>query len=224
MSDFPRTVWSVIRGAGSGRVTAVGRFVAAYRPAVVRFLRRRGVEAALAEDLAQEVFLRVFEDRVLEKADAARGRFRSLLLAVTRHVLSHHLERAHALKRGGAHRIAPLDDAALEQAFARDDEDPDFDREWLGALIAQALERLRLENESYHACIAAFLVEERSHAEIAARLGKTEGSVRNAVSRGRARLGAIVRELIAGTTSSEGELTDEVRRFARLLAKSPGTL
>ncbi len=217
MSDFPQTVWTQIRRAGAGRETAVATFVSRYRPAVLRFLRRRGLDAARAEDVAQEVFLRVFDDKVLERADAARGRFRSLLLAVTRHVLSHDLERASARKRGGGRSAVALDDAALETALASESRDDEFDREWLASLLALALAKLRSENETHHACLEAFLVEERSHKEVAEKLGKTEATVRNAISRGKARLAAILRESIAGYASSDEEVRDEVRYLSRFL-------
>jgi RNA polymerase sigma-70 factor (ECF subfamily) len=173
--------------------------------------------------VAQEVFLRVFDDRVLERADARRGRFRSLLLAVTRHVIGHHFEREHAAKRGGGRVPVPLAGAALDAALSEDERDQDFDREWVASLLREALGRLKSENKSYHACLNSFIVEERSHKEIARTLGKTDAAVRNAISRGRARLGAILRELIAAYSSSEGELADEVAYLSRFLRspKSP---
>jgi RNA polymerase sigma factor (sigma-70 family) len=219
---FPTTVWTVIKNAGAGRATAQGDFVTRYRPAVVRFARLRGVDAAQAEDIAQEVFLRIFDDRVLEKADSALGRFRSLVLAVTRHVLGHHFARKKAKKRGGgqepiAFSSGDSGELSLEEILAQDVRDPEFDREWLAQLLTSSLKKLESENATYYACIHAFLVEEKSHKEIAAKLGRTEAVVRNAISRGRARLVAILREEISGYASSSNELEDEVRYLQGLL-------
>src|SRR4051812_27480051 len=84
---FPTTAWSAIRSAGAGQSVAVNALVERYRPSVVGFVRRLGLDATSAEDVAQEVFLRLLDDRVLVRADRGRGRFRSLLLAVTRQVV-----------------------------------------------------------------------------------------------------------------------------------------
>ncbi|MBI3724948.1 RNA polymerase sigma factor [bacterium] len=220
---FPSTLWTLIRSAGAGREAAVADFVTRYRPAVVRFACRRGLDAAEAEDIAQEVFVRVFDDGLLGRADRAQGRFRSLLLAVTRHVLGHHFERRSAQKRGGGKAPLSLDRtdvAAIAEVAARDERDPDFDREWLAALLARALERLKVENRSYHECLSAFLVHGKSHKEVAAALGKTEAQVRHAISRGKAKLGAILRDEIAEYALSPGEFADEVRYLSALLDRS----
>lgn len=214
---FPTTMWSGIRSAGAGHEAAVNALVERYRPAVVRFLRGRGLDAASAEDVAQEVFLQLLDDRVLERADRARGRFRSLLLAVTRHVLSHDRERASARKRGGGRAKVPLDELELD----RDAREPDFDREFLAALIAAAFTRLERESPDQHRCVRAFLLEERGHKEIAAMLGKSESAVATAISRGRAKLVAILREEVAAYSSSEGEFEAELRYLSTLLPGGP---
>jgi RNA polymerase sigma-70 factor (ECF subfamily) len=220
---FPSTIWTQVRDAAAGRTTATTDFVARYRPAVVSFVRRRGVDMAEAEDVAQEVFLRLFDGEVLERADRARGRFRSLLLSVTRHVLGHHFEKKSALKRGGAVvtlSFAAVEGLRLDECLAKDEHDPEFDREWLANLLEAALGRLRRENAEYHECVRAFLVDERSHREIASALGKTEAMVRNAISRGKARLARLLREEIGLYASCPAEHEDEVRYLSSLLPES----
>jgi RNA polymerase sigma-70 factor (ECF subfamily) len=190
-----------------------------YRPAVVRFARKRGFDPEAAEDVAQEVFLRIFDDRVLERADEARGRFRCLLLAVANHVMGHHRRRAKTVKRGGGRAPVSLDATALsiDDALAHPAADADFDQAWIGSLVETALGRLRVEHPSYHECLRAFILEERDQRSIARSLGKTETAVRNAILRGRAKLGEILRDLIRGYSSSLSEFEDEVRYVARLL-------
>jgi RNA polymerase sigma-70 factor (ECF subfamily) len=224
MAGFPSTVWTTIRNAGEGRPTAEAEFVALYRPAIVRFVASRGVERSEAEDVAQEVFLRVFEDAVLERADKERGRFRSLLLAITRHVLGNHFEHKRAKKRGGGQPPASLDRSSTTLAALAAPAEPDaaFDREWLAALLEAALRRLERENESYYSCLHAFLVGGQSHREIAAASGKTEASVNNAIARGRARLGRLLREQIAAYSSSGEEFEEEIRLVRGLLKEGPG--
>lgn len=220
MRSFQTTVWATIRAAGAGREGAVGELVGRYRPAVVRFARCRGVDEGEAEDVAQEVFTRLFADRVLERADARRGRFRNLLLAVTRNVLGHHFERRAALRRGGGRPVVSLDRGEGEDPIdpaAPEAPDPDFDREWLAAMLSSALRRLERENPDYAACLNALLVEGRSYAQIAAALGRTETSVRNALSRGRAKLARLLRDEVASYASSREEYQAELELLSGLL-------
>lgn len=217
MSAFPTTVWSVIRGAGKGRDADTVELVRLYRPAVMRFARLRGLDADQAEDLAQEVFLRLFDDALLERADRERGRFRSLLLAVTRHAIGHHHERARALKRGGGVAPVPLDGLDAAAPLAEQDE---FDREWFACLLTEGLRRLREKSPNAHACLKAHLLEELPQREIAARLGGTEGAVSNAIWKGRAALVEILRELARGYASSPVEHEDELRLLGRYLEES----
>ena len=50
-----------------------------YRPPVLAYVRRQGVAAGDAEDLVQSVFERIIRTRMYDRADPARGRFRSFL-------------------------------------------------------------------------------------------------------------------------------------------------
>ena len=67
---FPGTVWTTIRRAGEDDREALERFASAYRPPVLRFLQRRGFSSTDAEDLCQEVFLRLIRGRVLSRAES----------------------------------------------------------------------------------------------------------------------------------------------------------
>jgi RNA polymerase sigma-70 factor (ECF subfamily) len=210
---FESTMWTVVRNARAGGEAAASALVARYRDPVLRFIRRAGFSEADADDLSQEVFVRVFSDRVIDKADPARGRFRSLLLAVTRNVILHHREREGAEKRG-AGRVVPLDADAI---VASRDRDADFDREWVSHLIQAAVERLRRENANYFAALRLSLFELKSHKEIAAAMHKTEDEVRNYVSRGRARLVENLHAEIREYSSSGDEFEDEVKYLAQYL-------
>lgn len=207
MTDFQSTLWTVIRKARAGGQTAAADLVAKYRPTVRRFIRRQGFGEEDAEDLSQEVFLRVFEEGVLDRADPAKGRFRSLVLAVTRHVVGRHREREGARKRG-AGRTVPLDPDLLA---ASRDRDADFDREWVANLIQVALGCLERENPNYFTALRLFLFERTPQREVARSMGKSEDEVKNYVFRGKARLVALLHEEIRSTSSSGDEYEDEVR-------------
>jgi len=208
-------MWSLIRQARAGGATAVASFVGRYREPVRRFILRSGLTDADADDLSQDVFMRVFDDGVLDKADPARGRFRSLILAVTRHVVQHHREREGAQKRG-AGRVMPL---ATDDVVASRERDADFDREWVANLIQVALDRLSRENANYFNALKLFLFEHKTHKEVAAAMRKTEDEVRNYISRGRARLVEGIHAEIRAYSSSSEEFADEVRYLSAFLQK-----
>lgn len=134
---FPPTAWTLIHDAGSADPGALEVFAREYRAPVVRFLRGRGHSESDAEDLCQDVFLRLLHGKVLSRASAARGRFRSLLLSVVRHTV---------LDRSRRRRDTPLADLDLELV----EEEPDFDREWVVELTHRALSQLREEGSPYY--------------------------------------------------------------------------
>lgn len=216
MTEFQSTLWTVIRKARAGGETAATDLVAKYRAPVRGFLRRQGFSETEADDLSQEVFLRVFGEDVLAKADPAKGRFRSLILAVTRHVAGRQRERDGAAKRGGGRPAVPLDPDSLVASRGRDLE---FDREWVANLIDLAFGRLERENRNYAAALRGFLLEQRSYREIASSMGKSEDEVKNYVFRGRRRLVEILHDEIRSTASSGDEYEEEVRYLSGFLKK-----
>jgi len=206
---FETTLWSVIRSARAGGPDAATSLVTRYREPVRRWIKGRGFSDADSEDLAQEVFVRVFADNILAKADPARGRFRSLLLAVARNVVLHHREHEGAQKRG-AGKVVPLD-----VDVASRDRDADFDREWVATLIQAALDRLAKDHPTYFAALKLALFDQKPHKEIAAELKRTEDQVRNDVSRGRAKLIDLLHDEIRSYSSSGDEFQEEVRYLSQ---------
>jgi hypothetical protein len=194
VSEFQSTLWTVIRGAGKGDEAALRDFVLKYRPPVLAYLGRRGFRAE-AEDLAQEVFLRVFQDRVLLKADPSLGRFRSLLLSVTRHVLGHHVERELAKKRQAPSSVA-----------AEAAEEDDFDREWVSHLIEIALARLAKDHPNYHEAL-------RSSLE-----GGTPADY-NHVARGKKKLAEYLKDQVRDYSASRAELDEELRFLSKFFPR-----
>ena len=212
---FESTLWTVIRRARDGEEDALQRFVRSYGPAIVSYLVRRGFGRE-AEDLAQEVFLRVFRAGLLDSADPSKGRFRNLILAVTRNVLGNHVERQLAAKRGGG-KVVPLEDAAV----APDGEDDSFAREWVTHLLARAFERLAREHPAYHEALRAFLLEGKTYAEIQARSGHPETTIKNHVHRGKRKLAEYVRDEVREYSASREDYEEELASLARFLPEGP---
>jgi RNA polymerase sigma factor (sigma-70 family) len=185
VSGFRDTRWSLLDGARQGDTACRDDLVRLYRPPVVRFLRSLGAGQD-AEDLAQEVFLRLFED-VLGGTDRAAGRFRSLLLAVSRNVYRGARTKAQAKKRGGG--VAAL---SLREDLIPAEERAAFDREWVLALIERAVADLAAENPAQHAAMSLHLGG-ASHDAIAAELGCSTKDVRNRLHRARKALARLLR-------------------------------
>tara|TARA_R110002072_G_scaffold103801_1_gene227712 strand:- start:421 stop:933 length:513 start_codon:yes stop_codon:yes gene_type:complete len=135
VARFQTTLWARISAARGGERQAQNEFVTRYRAPLLSYLRLKRVPEP--EDMAQEVFLRVFAQDLLERVDPTRGRFRSYLLAITRNVLSEQQRKDHALKRGRDHTRVLLTDAVAVV------EDPGFDACWCRDLLERALAVLR---------------------------------------------------------------------------------
>jgi RNA polymerase sigma-70 factor (ECF subfamily) len=193
--------------------------------------RRRGADRHEAEDLVQGFFAELLGKRWVDAADPSRGRFRAFLItAFRRHCAKEHAKDS-AQKRGGGVKTLPLDFDDGETRFAAEpamDVDPDraFERRWALALHARALERARREFETgARPELAAALLphlggpgEARPYAEIAAGLGMSEGAVKVAAFRVRARYGELIRAEIRDTVEGEADVEDELRRLMQAVA------
>lgn len=140
---FPTTRLSVIEALGSAdtetRSRAFGIVAEGYwRPVCAYIAARWQVDQADAEDLTQNFFTRALLGPLLERYDATRSRFRTYLrLCVDGHVRNAHAAERRA-KRGGGMTLVPL--TGQEPA-----PDQIFEREWLRAVLADALNAMRLQ-------------------------------------------------------------------------------
>ena len=212
MGDVSDTRWSEILHAQAGDAGALDALVAKYRPAVIRFLERRGAGAD-AEDLAQEVFVRLIFKGALARVSPDKGRFRSLVLAVSRHALRHHRDYVNAAKRGGG-QVVPLPELELAEPGASEEA---FDREWVKALVHQALAALELERPRYRRAIDGFVFAGRSQDQVAEELGVTRQDVKNFVRRGRARLADLIRAEIRSYCATPEEYAEELAALSSYL-------
>jgi RNA polymerase sigma-70 factor (ECF subfamily) len=77
-----------------------------------------------AQDLTQEFFARLLAKRYLDSADAAKGKFRTLLLTAVSRFLANEREKEHTQKRGGNSIHFSLETEAAEEGYYVEPADP----------------------------------------------------------------------------------------------------
>jgi RNA polymerase sigma factor (sigma-70 family) len=232
---FLTTRWTLVRDAARGgdeaAAAALGLLFATYWQPLYRYARRRGKSREDAEDLVQGFLAHLMEKNGLRDTDRGKGRFRSFLLASFSHWMINEWKHASREKRGGG--VSPLSfdwesaESGLHPA-APDDRSPDklYDREWALALLGKVLADLetacRAEGsaaqfETLKPCLTADSAR-IPYADLASRLGTSEGAARVAVHRLRKRYRHLLTEEITRTLSSPDAVEEEMRSLFAALA------
>jgi RNA polymerase sigma-70 factor (ECF subfamily) len=136
------------------------------------------------------------------------------------------------LRDGGGKAFVSLDETVAEERYlseAKNELSPDqiFERRWAQTVMNRALDRLR---EEYVAGGKAELFDqlndlppgehgESSYAEIGARLGLAEGTVKSAMHWLRRRHREILREEIAQTVARPEEIDEAIRNLLTVLSR-----
>ncbi len=232
---FHTTHWSLVVAAGGPGTpeaeAALDQLCQAYWYPLYLFVRRKGYEAADAEDLVQSFFARLLAHGSIAEAEMGRGRFRSFLLGRLEHFLIDDWRRATREKRGGGGTMLALDDPAIEARVRHElahEKTPAalFDRAWAMTLLDRAVARVGTEcdgatDAGRFAVLKNFLVGERGEkpqAAAARDLGLSLPAVKSLIHRLRARFREIVRDEIAATVEHAGEVDDELRWLLATLA------
>jgi RNA polymerase sigma factor (sigma-70 family) len=234
--EFRTTHWSMVLAARSlespEQQSALERLCRAYWYPLYAFARRRGHDPHQAQDLTQSFFARFLEKNYLAQVSSDKGRFRSFLLAAFQNFLANEWDRTQTLKRGGGARVISLDEQTAEERFQFDlidDVTPEqlFEQRWVESVLEQVLARLRDEcnsagHEGRFDVLKVYLVDDRGavpFAEMAARLGMTEASLKGLVRRLRQRYRELFREEIANTVSRPAEVDEEIRYLIEVLGR-----
>ena len=202
-----------------------------YWPPIYAFIRRRGYSQEDAQDLTQEFFARLIGKDYLQAADAAKGRFRTLLLTAVSRFLVNERERAQAQKRGGSTIHLSIEQCLEQEEFWNEPVEADtperlYHRCWAQTLLKSVLSRLRGEMESTGAgekfeALKVFLSGETNvpaGGELAARFQVSEATVYSWVHRLRHRYGELLREEVAQTVNSPEEVQDELNHLLNALS------
>jgi RNA polymerase sigma-70 factor (ECF subfamily) len=219
----------VLRATGSGSAPAsraLTELCERYWLPLYGFARRKCGSADKAQDLTQSFFVELLEREVLRRADPARGRFRTFLLAAFQHFIAHQAERERAAKRGGGRRPLSLDFVWAESRLTiepalHDDPEQQFERLWALQLLEASLEAVRTQYDArgqgrVFAALKPFMLGEQGGArlaQVAEQLGISEGAATVALHRLRTRYRDALRGEICATLSDENEADDEIRRL-----------
>jgi RNA polymerase sigma-70 factor (ECF subfamily) len=148
---FPVTQWSLIDRAGADsspeQREALGILLNRYLPALrAHLVLQRRIAPERAEDLIQSFVARkVLEQRIIDRSDRERGKFRTFLLrALNHYVIDQHREENAARRRPADGQLMAIDDQ-FDQAGDEPEPSAAFDREWARQVLAEAVSRMRAE-------------------------------------------------------------------------------
>jgi RNA polymerase sigma factor (sigma-70 family) len=230
---FTTTHWSVVleaQGESPAAHEALEKLCQTYWRPIYAFLWRQGVSPEEAEDITQGFFAQLLERRKFSAVRKEKGRLRSYLLGALKYFLADEHRRAMAIKRGEGQRLIPLEDLRTDERIDVEPADSMtaemiYERRWALTVLEQVLDRLKNEyrtagNAALFDSLKQLLPDEPgspSQAEIAAQLGMTENALRQAFYRFRQRYQSLLREEIAHTVATPGDIEDELRHLIAVI-------
>lgn len=233
---FPRTHWTIVSlaaDAGSSEArAALAEFCQSYWYPLYVYLRRNGHRPEEAEDLTQAFFAeRILTGLIFRGVDRSHGRFRTWLLNSLQNFVLNQLDKRNAKKRGGGgvHLSIDLRDAEGRYSIEIEDQTtPEtlYERAWALSLLEQVLAQLRSRYEQSDRaqffdamkCYLPGAATNPPYQETAARLGKSEDSVKMAASRLRREYRKALTDEIERTVSTPAEVQEELRYLMAVLS------
>lgn len=243
---FLTTHWSLIEGIASAdqdrSAALAGVLLDRYWKPVYCYLRRKGYANADAKDLTQGFFQEiVLERHLVEKADPAKGRFRSFLLITLNRYLANVSKYEARQRRTPPGRVIPLDMAEapeLSELAARSEPEDCFNYAWVSALLERVLEDVeadcRRDGKTVHwdlfrDRVLAPITDKTDPvplAELCKRYGiENETRASNMIVTVKRRFQKLMREHLRKSVASEELLADEleeIKRFFPRIAQDNG--
>ena len=174
----------VVALAQQGRETAFRELIKRYERPVFALVYRMVRDREMAEDLAQETFI-----KVLNHIDRYRPEFKfsSWLFKIANNMAIDHLRKRHldTISMDGSPHAATVDEveaSSFDVVVHQESALEEMEAKELGSAIEQAIASLRPE---YRSCILLRHVEGRSYEEIAATLDLPLGTVKTYIHRAR---------------------------------------
>lgn len=216
---FQTTQWNLVQC--SKDLSALDSLIRTYWKPLYFFVRQRGFDNEAAKDLVQSFLTAFLEREAFGKADPARGRFRTYLLACLENHLRDHARAAGSRNPKSGRDLLSLDFKSGELDYQKSRERQEspvlaLNRAWARSLWAQSLSELRADPRH----LEAFALY-RNHEDlrtIAKKTGLSGAAVQSAISRLRKQLREILIRHIGETVSSEEDLRAELQEFVALLS------
>ena len=165
---FLTTHWSLIDKVGSAdhqNQALIGLLINKYWKPVYCYLRHQGHDNEQAKDLTQGFFHQVVLGRDLfDKADQARGRFRTFLLVALNRYLIQIQQKQTAGKRIPRSKLVPLDNIDVPDIDKVDDAlSPEgaFNYAWVSTLLEEVLEEVEATCRQRHLMVHWRAFQER---------------------------------------------------------------
>ncbi len=189
-------------------------FFGRYWPVIYALARARGCSEHSAEEVVQDVMLKVFRQRDLFQYDPQRGRFRDWLSTVVRNKVAE-------LRRRPSARVRPRGGDCGSDVFEPECGDAAPDELWEtafeNALLTVLLDVVRREvNPRDYLAFELLSIEQLAGTQAA----RITGLSRNAAYKARRRVLKRLREL-GGTYERDGQLSDRIKRA---LESRPGAV
>ncbi len=236
---FLTTHWSLIAEIDSTQDrdrALIGVLLQKYWKPVYCYLRRKGCANEEAKDLTQGFFHEiVLNKNLIQRADPAKGRFRSFLLHALDQYIINERQRQSAQKRVPRGGLVPLDaigPAAIPETIVRLDPAESYNYAWLSALLDEVLQQVEtgcihdgmethwriFQERTVQPILGA--TQRPSLADLCARYGiADEKKASNMATTVKRRFQATLKERIRRTVLTEdqieGELAELLRFFGR---------
>jgi len=227
--QFTSTHWSVVveaQGESPAAQEALEKLCGIYWRPIYSFVQRQGIAPEEAEDVTQAFFADLLEHKNLTAVRKEKGRFRSYLVGALKFFLADERRRAMAIKRGKGQWLIPLEGLSREERIQIEPADTVtaeqiYERRWASTVLQHVLGLLKNEyvaagNGALFDSLKQLLPDEPSspsQADIAGQLGMTANAVRQAFHRFRQRYQLLLREEIAQTVATPGDVEDELRHL-----------
>jgi RNA polymerase sigma factor (sigma-70 family) len=232
---FATTHWSVVLAAANEKTSqaaeALEQLCLTYWGPLYVYARRRGYGPEDSQDLTQGFLADFLNHGAFDKADPARGRFRTFLLKSFQHFLADDWKKTHRIKRGGGNPPISLDAQTAEERYClkgAETTTPEraYERRWALTLLEEVLAGMRRDyaqagKSQQFAVLQEFLWgtdESTSYARVAAELQLTEGAARVAVHRLRVQYRQRLRAQVAQIVSEPNQIDEELRYLIEVMS------
>jgi RNA polymerase sigma-70 factor (ECF subfamily) len=222
-ASFPTTRWTLILAAKASpeaRREAWAALMTTYWRPLYVFLRRKGLDAAAAQDGVQDVMALLLEREVLDRVTPEKGRLRAYLRTVAQNWLNTRHEAAMAVKRGAGAVTVAIDEVMAERLLVDDGVSPEaaYERAWAQTVMERALDALaqefaRGERAGPFEVVTLFFGAGTppSYREVAAQHRMSVPQLKSFLHRARERFRELVEAEVGETVTPEADRAAELR-------------